>query len=65
MRMGGPGFDLFEPNNNYVKVYNTKTKFGVGDFRRMSIKTSPAPNSIRSLVRSIARMPGKSSRGAT
>ena len=23
--MGGPGFDLFEPNDNYVKVYKPKT----------------------------------------
>jgi hypothetical protein len=40
-RMGGPGFDLFEPNNNYVKVYNTKTKFGPDDFRRMVYQYKP------------------------
>ena len=25
-RMGGPGFDLFEPNTNYVKVYNSAAR---------------------------------------
>jgi hypothetical protein len=28
LKMGGPGFDLFEPNNNYVKVYNSRSDFG-------------------------------------
>jgi hypothetical protein len=41
LRLGGPGFDLFEPNTNYVKVYNTKTKFGPGDFRRMVYQFKP------------------------
>jgi hypothetical protein len=40
-RMGGPGFDLFEPNTNYVKVYVTKTKFGAGDYRRMVYQMKP------------------------
>jgi hypothetical protein len=35
MRMGGPGFDLFEPNTNYVKVYTPKKDFGPAEFRRM------------------------------
>jgi len=39
--MGGPGFDLFEPNNNYVKVYTTKTKFTEADFRRMVYQIKP------------------------
>jgi hypothetical protein len=39
--MGGPGFDLFEPNTNYVKVYTTKTKFSVDDFRRMVYQSKP------------------------
>ena len=39
--MGGPGFDLFEPNSNYVKVYATKTKFEPGDFRRMIYQNKP------------------------
>jgi mono/diheme cytochrome c family protein len=41
LRMGGPGFDLFEPNTNYVKVYATKTKFTPGDFRRMIYQNKP------------------------
>ena len=40
-RMGGPGFDLFEPNTNYVKVYNTKTTFTDDDFRRMVYQSKP------------------------
>jgi hypothetical protein len=40
-KMGGPGFDLFEPNTNYVKVYTTKTKFSVDDFRRMVYQSKP------------------------
>ena len=32
---GGPGFDLFEPNTNYVRVYAPKKAFAPGDFRRM------------------------------
>jgi mono/diheme cytochrome c family protein len=35
LRMGGPGFDLFEPNTNYVKVYNPKQVFGPAEWRRM------------------------------
>jgi mono/diheme cytochrome c family protein len=35
-RLGGPGFDLFEPNSNYVRVFNSKQKFEPEtDFRRM------------------------------
>jgi mono/diheme cytochrome c family protein len=40
-KMGGPGFDLFEPNTNYVKVYNTKTTFTEDDFRRMIYQSKP------------------------
>jgi cytochrome c553 len=39
--MGGPGFDLFEPNTNYVKVYTTKTSFTDDDFRRMVYQAKP------------------------
>jgi hypothetical protein len=39
--MGGPGFDLFEPSTNYVKVYNTKTTFTDDDFRRMVYQSKP------------------------
>jgi hypothetical protein len=40
-RMGGPGFDLFEPNTNYVKVYNPKTTFGPTEWRRMVYQSKP------------------------
>ena len=40
-QMGGPGFDLFEPNTNYVKVYATKTAFSADDFRRMVYQSKP------------------------
>jgi hypothetical protein len=40
-KMRGPGFDLFEPNTNYVKVYNTKTTFTDDDFRRMVYQSKP------------------------
>jgi cytochrome c553 len=38
---GGPGFDLFEPNTNYVKVYTPKTAFGPTEFRRMIYQQKP------------------------
>lgn len=35
-RMNGSGFDLFEPNANYVRVFNSKQEFVPStDFRRM------------------------------
>ncbi|MFM7520289.1 MAG: DUF1553 domain-containing protein, partial [Planctomycetota bacterium] len=40
-RMGGPGFDLFEANGNYVKVYVTKEAFGADEFRRMVYQSKP------------------------
>ena len=39
LRMGGPGFSTFEPNENYVRVYNPKTAFQPTDFRRMVYMT--------------------------
>ncbi len=39
--MGGPGFDLFEPNGNYVKVYNSRADFGPAEFRRMIYQSKP------------------------
>ncbi len=39
--MGGPGFDLFAPNSNYVKVYNSRTDFGPAEFRRMVYQSKP------------------------
>jgi mono/diheme cytochrome c family protein len=40
-KMGGPGFDLFEPNDNYVKVYQTKADYGPAEFRRMVYQSKP------------------------
>jgi hypothetical protein len=40
-RMGGPGFDLFEPNTNYVKVYTPKKAFGPPEWRRMVYQNKP------------------------
>ena len=40
-RMGGPGFDLFEPNTNYVKVYTPKKTFGPAEWRRMIYQSKP------------------------
>jgi len=34
LRMGGPGFSFFEPNDNYVRVYNPKQEYGPADWRR-------------------------------
>jgi hypothetical protein len=41
LKMGGPGFDLFEPNDNYVKVYITKKNYGPAEFRRMVYQSKP------------------------
>jgi hypothetical protein len=41
LKMGGPGFDLFEPNDNYVKVYVTKAQYGPAEFRRMVYQSKP------------------------
>ncbi len=38
-RMGGPGWSPFEPNENYVRVYTPKQRFGPQDFRRMIYAT--------------------------
>ena len=40
-QMGGPGFDLFEPNSNYVKVYTPKRSFGPAEWRRMIYQSRP------------------------
>ncbi|HVX60849.1 MAG TPA: DUF1553 domain-containing protein, partial [Pirellulales bacterium] len=40
-KAGGPGFDLFEPNKNYVKVYTPKREFGPDTFRRMIYQNKP------------------------
>lgn len=39
--MGGPGFDLFQPNTNYVKVYTPKNEFGADTYRRMVYQMKP------------------------
>jgi hypothetical protein len=39
LRMGGPGFSAFAPNDNYVRVYNPKTEYGPADWRRMVYQT--------------------------
>ncbi len=41
LQMGGPGFDLFEPNDNYVKIYKSKQSFGADTFRRMVYQAKP------------------------
>jgi hypothetical protein len=35
LAMGGPGFAVFEPNENYVRVYVPKKSFGPAEWRRM------------------------------
>lgn len=41
LRRGGPGYDPFVPNTNYVHVFEPKTKFGPDDWRRMVYQTKP------------------------
>ena len=41
LQASGPGFDLFEPNTNYVKVYTPKKSFGPAEFRRMIYQQKP------------------------
>jgi len=41
LRMGGPGYDVFEPNTNYVKVYTPKREFGQAEWRRMVYQDKP------------------------
>jgi mono/diheme cytochrome c family protein len=41
LKRGGPGFDLFEENTNYVKVYTPKQRFGPAEFRRMVYQSKP------------------------
>jgi hypothetical protein len=35
LTMGGPGFLVFKPNSNYVRVYDPKEEWGPGEWRRM------------------------------
>jgi len=39
LRMGGPGFSVFAPNNNYVRVYDPKQEYGPAEWRRMVYQT--------------------------
>jgi mono/diheme cytochrome c family protein len=39
LRMGGPGFSVFKPNDNYVRVYDPKEDFGPDEWRRMIYMT--------------------------
>jgi mono/diheme cytochrome c family protein len=41
LRMGGPGYDVFQPNKNYVHVYLPKTEFGPDEWRRMVYQFKP------------------------
>jgi hypothetical protein len=38
---GGPGFDTFKPNDNYVRVYEPKEQFGPAEWRRMVYQFKP------------------------
>ncbi|MDR3636313.1 MAG: PSD1 and planctomycete cytochrome C domain-containing protein [Isosphaeraceae bacterium] len=40
-RMGGPGYDLWESNTNYVHVYKPKANLGPDEFRRMVYQFRP------------------------
>lgn len=35
LTMGGPGFSIFKPNSNYVRVYEPREDFGPEEWRRM------------------------------
>jgi hypothetical protein len=47
-RMGGPGFLVFKPNSNYVRVYDAKEEWGQADWRRMvyAHKVRMAPDGV-------------------
>jgi mono/diheme cytochrome c family protein len=40
-RMGGPGYELWEKNTNYVVVFQPKAKLGPNEFRRMVYQFKP------------------------
>jgi Protein of unknown function (DUF1553)/Protein of unknown function (DUF1549) len=40
-RMGGPGYNLWEPNTNYVVVFNPRKDLGPDTFRRMVYQFKP------------------------
>jgi mono/diheme cytochrome c family protein len=39
--MGGPGYNIWEKNTNYVAVYKPRTELGPDDFRRMVYQFKP------------------------
>jgi len=39
--VGGPGFDVFEPNDNYVRVYAPREELGPKEWRRMVYQFKP------------------------
>jgi hypothetical protein len=39
LRMGGPGYSVFAPNFNYVRVYDPKPEYGPVEWRRMVYQT--------------------------
>jgi hypothetical protein len=39
LRLGGPGFLLYEPNDNYARNWVAKTNFSPTDFRRLAYAT--------------------------
>ncbi|HYF34294.1 MAG TPA: DUF1549 and DUF1553 domain-containing protein, partial [Prosthecobacter sp.] len=39
LRMGGPGYSVFAPNTNYVRVYDPKAEYGPDEWRRMIYQT--------------------------
>lgn len=41
LAMGGPGYNAFEPNDNYVRVYTPKKTFGPEEWRRMIYQYKP------------------------
>jgi hypothetical protein len=41
LRMGGPGYNLWEKNTNYVVVFNPKPDLGPDEFRRMVYQFKP------------------------
>ena len=41
LAVGGPGFDTFKPNDNYVRVYEPKESFGPAEWRRMVYQFKP------------------------
>lgn len=40
LRMGGPGFSFFAPNDNYVRLYTPRTEWSADTFRRMIYGTA-------------------------